>query len=137
VGVHMRQKRQQFGVSMIGILAILVMVGFFAMCAIRMVPHYTEFLSVKKIVSDIVMEPETKGMSSRQIRRRIENIFNSNQIYALKAADVKIVRKRGLTYIDSRYEVRMPIAWRIDAVISFNDLLMEVGKAELLTEIPK
>ena len=133
----MRQQRQQSGMSIIGIFAILVVAGFFAMCAIRMVPHYTEFLSVRKIVTDIAMEPETKEMSTRQIRRRLENIFNSNQIYALKASEVKIVRKRGLTYIDSRYEVRLPIAWRIDAVITFNDLLLEVGKAELLTEIPK
>lgn len=133
----MQLQRQQAGISMIGIFAILVMVGFFAMCAIRMVPQYTEFLSVRKIVTDIALEPETKEMSNRQIRRRIENIFNSNQIYALKAADVKIVRKRGVTYIDSRYEVRIPVAWRIDAVLSFNDLLLEVGKPELLTEIPK
>ena len=133
----MRAKRQQAGMSIIGIFAILVMAGFFAMCAIQMVPHYTEFLSVKKIISDIALEPETKDMSSRQIRRRIENNFNTNQIYALKAAQVKIVRKRGVTYIDSRYEVRIPLFWRIDAVLHFNDLMLEVGKPDLLTEIPK
>lgn len=133
----MRQQAQQAGMSITGILAILIMVGFFAMCAIKMVPHYTEFLSVKKIVTDIAMEPETKTMSNRQISRRIETIFNSNQIYAIKGSAVKIVRKRGVTYIDSRYEVRLPIAGRIDAILSFNDLLLEVGKAEPLTEIPK
>lgn len=132
----MRHVNRQSGVSTLGILAILAVFGFIALCAIRMIPPYFEFLSVKRIVSNIALEPETQGMSNRQIRRRIENIFHSNQIYGLKASEVDIIRKRGVTYIDARYEVREPLLWRIDAVMRFDDLLYQLGETKPITEIP-
>lgn len=132
----MRHVNRQSGISMLGILAVLALVGFIALCAIRMTPPYFEFLSIKRIISTIALEPETVDMSNRQIRRRIENIFHSNQIYDLKPSEVDIVRKRGVTYIDARYEVRMPIMWRVDAIMRFDDLLYQLGEAQPIPEIP-
>ena len=132
----MRQVNRQSGISMLGILAILAVVGFIALCAIRMTPPFFEFLSVKRVVSSIALEPETRDMSNRQIRRRIENIFHSNQIYDLKASEIDIIRKRGVTYIDARYEVRMPLLWRIDAIMRFDDLLYPLGESQPIEEIP-
>lgn len=133
----MRQVNRQSGLSLPGILAVLAVVGFLVLCAIRMTPPFFEFLSVKRIISNIVLEPETRDMSNRQIRRRIENIFHSNQIYDLKASEVDIVRKRGVTYIDARYEVRMPLLWRIDAIMRFDDLLYPLGETQPIAEIPQ
>lgn len=132
----MQFRQRQLGISLPGILAILALIGFFALCAIRMTPPFFEFLSVKRIVSNVALEPETVQMSNRQIRRRLENIFHSNQIYGLKASDVSIVRKSGVTYIDARYEKRMPLVWRIDAIMRFDDLLYKLGDPEPLPEIP-
>ena len=93
----------------------------------------------------MVIQPETpkfarrvhfRDLSNRQIRRRIENIFHSNQIYGLKPSEVEIVRKRGVTYIDARYEVRMPLLWRIDAIIRFDDLLYPLGESKPIDRIP-
>ena len=50
---------------------------------------------------------------------------------------MEIYRRRGKTYIDASYEVRVPIVGRIDAVMKFDDLLYEVGSPEPLTELPK
>ena len=122
---------------MLGTLGILIMVGFFVLCAIRMVPVYMDYLSVNSIIQNIATEPETRDMDRRDIKRRIGNIFNSNQISGLTAKEVQVIRKRGKTYIDARYEKRLPIAWRIDAVLSFDDLIYEVGSAEPVTDIPQ
>ena len=123
-------RRRQSGMSIIGILVILLMLGFFALCAIRLSPPYFESLSVRNIVSNVAMAPETPEASIRQIRRKLDSNFNTNQIYELKAKDVNVFRKSGKTYIDASYEVRMPIVWRIDAVINFDDMFYEVGKPE-------
>jgi hypothetical protein len=129
-GINMKGRQQQAGMSMLGMLVILIMVGFFVMCGVRMAPAYIEYLSVKDIVNRIVMDPETDGKSIASIRRRLDSIFNTNQIYELDAKSVKIYRKEGKLYIDAGYEVRVPVAGRIDAVMKFDDLLYVVGESE-------
>ena len=134
----MKLRSQQQGMSIFGILAILIMVGFFVMTGIRMAPVYFEYLSIKDIVSRTSLEADQEEMSPADIRRRLTTIFNTNQIYGLKAKQVEIYRKKGKTYIDASYEVRQPVLWRIDSVLKFDDLQFEVGNPDpLLTPIPK
>ena len=123
----MNMRHRQSGMSVIGMLSIGVMVGFFAMCAIRMVPPYLEYLSVKEIITKVATEKASGDVTIPQIRRRIENLFNTNQIYALAPRDVKVFRKDGKTYIDASYEVRTPVAGRVDSIMNFDDLKLVVG----------
>ena len=129
----MKSRKRQVGMSIPGMLAVAIMVGFFIMCIIRMAPPYTEYLSVKDIIEQIVMEYEPETQSTRQIRRRIENLFNTNQIYELHPKDVDVYRKDGKTYIDARYEVRIPVMGPIDAVLKFDDLIYVAGNPTPLT----
>jgi hypothetical protein len=126
----MNARRYQSGMSIPGILAVMIMVGFFFLCAIRITPPYVEYLSVKGIIERIVMDPETPKKSIRQIRHNLDMTFNTNQIYELKPRAIKIYNKKGKMYIDANYEVRLPIVWRIDAVLKLNDLHYTVGNPE-------
>ena len=132
----MSTRRDQSGMSMLGMLCILLMLGFFAMCIIRMLPGYMEYLSVKDIIARIAMDPDTREDSISDIRRKISNIFNTNQIYLLDPKEVEVFSKSGNTYIDANYEVRLPIVWRIDSVMKFDDLLYQVGSPEPLPALP-
>ncbi len=132
----MAARRHQTGMSLLGILAILLMLGFFAMNIIRMTPPFLEYLSVKDVVSRIAMDPDSGNASNSDIRRKIANIFNTNQIYLLDPDDIEIFTKGGKTYIDANYEVRLPVLWKIDSVLRFDDLLYEVGKPDPLPPLP-
>ncbi|MDX1733021.1 MAG: DUF4845 domain-containing protein [Halioglobus sp.] len=129
----MNTQRNQKGMSLLGILAIMIMVGFFVMCVIRLGPSYFEYLNVRDIVQRVALDSETESMSIGAIRRKIDTIFNTNQIYGVEAKNVEIYRKKGNTFIDAGYEVRVPIMWRIDAVMTFDDLKYQVGKSGPLT----
>ena len=123
----MNSPSRQGGMSLLGMLAIAMMVGFFVMCAIRMAPPYFEYLSVRNIVESIASEHGAEQFGLNDIRRRIGNQFNTNQIYHLKPKEVEVYRKDGQTYIDANYEVRIPVMGRIDAVLKFDDLLYVAG----------
>ena len=135
----MNTRGNQSGMSILGILCIMLMVGFFVMCAIRMTPPYLEYLSVKDIISRMAMEPEAPNESIADLRRKIANIFNTNQIYLLQPDEVEIYHKEGNMYIDANYEARLPIVWRIDAIMKFDDLLYEIGNPQPLPKpaVPK
>lgn len=132
----MATHRHQSGMSILGILAILVMLGFFAMNIIRMTPGYIEYLSVKDVISRIAMDPDSANASNSEIRRKIATIFNTNQIYLLDPDDIEIFSKGGKTYIDANYEVRLPVMWKIDSVLRFDDLLYAVGSPDPLPPLP-
>ncbi len=132
----MTARDRQTGMSILGMLCILLMLGFFAMCIIRMAPPYFEYLSVRDIVERIAMETDPVNESASDVRRKIANVFNTNQIYKLKPQEVEIYVKEGKTYIDANYEVRLPVMWRIDSVMMFDDLLYEVGNPMPLPKPP-
>lgn len=118
---------KQRGMSIPGMLAVAAMVGFFAMCIIRMAPHYFEYLSIREIVESVAADYKREENTIADIRRRIDTMFNTNQIYDLQPKDVEVFHKDGRTWIDARYEARVPLMGNISAVMSFDDLEIEAG----------
>lgn len=124
----MNMRKRQAGMSIPGMLAIAIMVGFFVMCAIRMVPGYFEYLTVKEIVTKVAAEFNPEQDSIQDIRRKLANMLNTNQVYGIQPGEIEVFRKDGKTYIDARYELRVPVTGRIDAVMNFDDLEIQAGR---------
>jgi len=111
--------------SLPSMMLIVAMVGFFVMCAIRMFPRYMEYLSIREIVETVAREYNPDEEDLGDIRRRLDTMFNTNQINDLQPKDVEITHKEGRTYIDANYESRVPIMGIVDAVMTFDDLKIE------------
>ena len=124
----MRLRQRQAGMSIWGMLVVAIMVGFYVLCAVKLIPIYTEYLSVKEIVTKVAREHQPGTTTTGQMRRRLDNLFNTNQIYGLKPSEVEIYRKGGKTFIDANYEGRVTIAGQLDVVLRFDDLLLVAGQ---------
>ena len=124
----MNIRQRQSGMTILGMLIIGIMVGFFVMCGLRLAPSYFEYLTVKDVITVVATEPEADKKSIRELRRRMEALLNTNQVYDINPRDIEIYRKDGKTFIDANYEARIPVAGRIDAVMSFDDLKLQVGQ---------
>ena len=124
----MRTHSRQSGMSILGMLIIAIMVGFFVMVGLRMSPSYFEYLTIKDAVTKTATEYDADKKSITQLRTRLTNLFITNQVYGFNPDDIKVYRKDGKTYIDANYEARIHVMGRIDAVMNFDDLLLEVGK---------
>lgn len=124
----MQLRQRQTGMSLPGMLIIAIMVGFFVTCGLKMAPSYIEYLQVRDVVTKIAADYDPATDTVADIRRKIANLFNTNQIYGLEPREVEVYRKDGRTYIDARYEGRVKIMGRIDAVMRYDDLEFEAGK---------
>lgn len=124
----MKTRASQRGIGFLGILTIGLMVGFFVLSAIRIAPGYVEYLSVKEIVIRIAGEFRQEEDTISDIRRDLATAFNTSQIKGLRARDIEITRKNGKIIIDSSYEQRIPLLWRIDAVVKYDDLVFIAGE---------
>ncbi|MBP6682043.1 MAG: DUF4845 domain-containing protein [Halioglobus sp.] len=121
----MKTLSYQRGMSIPGMMLIAAMVGFFVMCSILMFPRYMEYLSIRNIVETVAREYNPDEEDLADIRRRLDTMFNTNQINDLQPKDVEVFHKEGRTYIDANYEVRVPIMGIVDAVMTFDDLKIE------------
>ncbi|MFT7288617.1 MAG: hypothetical protein ACI87W_002739 [Halieaceae bacterium] len=124
----MRALGHQKGMGILGLLIIAVMVGFFVMSAIRIAPGYFEYLSVRDIVIRVAGEYREGETTIADIRRSLAGYFNTNQVKGIDYREVDIVRDEGQTIINSSYEDRIPLLWRIDAVVKYDDLVFIAGE---------
>jgi hypothetical protein len=104
-----------------------MMVGFFVMCAIKMVPSYVEYLTVKQISVRVAGEYIEDQTTIADLRRSLAGYLNTNQVKVIDYREVDLIRKDGKIIIDSSYEHRIPLVWRIDVVLKYDDLRFEAG----------
>ena len=99
------------------------------MSAIRIFPGYVEYLTVRDVVIRVAGEfDEEGGDTIADIRRSLAGYLNTNQVKNIAYRDVIIERRDGRLIIDASYEERIPLFWRIDAVVKYDDLQYEAGK---------
>jgi len=121
--------RRQRGMGLLGLLLIAMMVGFFVMSAIRIAPGYIEYLSIRDTVIRVAEEFDEDQDTMSDIRRKLGSYFNTNQIKAIDSRAVDLKREDGEVIIDASYEERIPLVWRIDAVIKYDDLVFVAGES--------
>lgn len=116
----MINRRQQRGLSMIGLLMWGIVIFFVALLAMKLVPAYTEFLTIKKILTDIGGETGTKNMSNADIRDRFSRRAMIDNISTVTAADLKINRENGKTVVSIEYTFQTPLVANVSLLADFS-----------------
>ena len=110
---------KQRGVSMLGFMFVAVAVIIIAMLAMKLVPAYIEFFSVKKILNAMGQDSETKAMSNNEIRSSFAKRADVGYVTVVKPEDLDIDRAGGNMVISTEYEYRTPLVANISLVVDF------------------
>ena len=113
-------KRTQRGMTLVGFIIVLAVVGVFAYIAMKLVPMYSEYYAVKQALKGLQQEP---GIANRDPAKIQDLFFRRLYIsYAenVKPANVKIARKDAGYLMTVDYEVRKPLIANLDVVGKFN-----------------
>ena len=110
---------KQRGVSMFGFMLIAIVVIMFAMLAMKLVPAYIEFFSVKKILNAMGQDSEVKSMSNAEIRDSFAKRADVGYVTVVKPADLNIDRSGGNVMISTEYEYRTPLVANISLIVDF------------------
>ncbi|MEO6264324.1 MAG: DUF4845 domain-containing protein [Luteimonas sp.] len=112
-------KRTQSGMTLIGFVIVLGVVGLFAYVGMKLIPMYSEYYAVKQALSGLAAEP---GIADRDPAKIQDLFFRRLYIsYAehVKPENVKIKRVDRGWKMDVNYEVREPIIANLDVVGKF------------------
>ena len=113
----MRSIRQQRGMTAIGWLIVLAIIGFFALLGLRMVPAYLDYY---KVVSTLEgLEAESGFSSPVEIRKLLERRFEISYVDTIQPADVKIKPKGNSYIVTAAYEKSEHIMGNVYVVMDF------------------
>ena len=112
-------RRGQQGITMIGFVIVLIVLGFFAYIAMRLIPMYTEYFSVVKAIKGVLAEPGIVAADDYKVRDLLSRRFDISYVDSIEPKDVKIIRNQGGLKLSVDYEVRKPVAYNIDLIGHF------------------
>jgi hypothetical protein len=122
----MQSLKRQNGMTAIGWLIVLALIGFFVLLTLRMLPSYLEYY---KVVSTLDSLKKEGTMSSpAEIRKLIDRRFNISYVEAIQPKDV-IIKPVGPNYqVIADYESRKHIFANVDVVMSFYKEVLVSGR---------
>ena len=111
---------KQRGLSLIGILFWIIILVFVAILGFRLVPAYTEYFSVVKVLKEIGQDPNLNSMSNGDIRDKFSKFANVDYITSVKPSDLDISHSNGQTVVSAQYEYRTKLVGNVSLVIDFS-----------------
>jgi type II secretory pathway pseudopilin PulG len=113
-GKHYRINAES-GMSLSGLIVVLVVLGAVALVAIKAAPAWLEYRAVKQSIA----KAKASGGTAREIQQAFDKNADINSIDAIQGRDLVISRDNGTTEVSFRYEKRVPLAGNASLVFDF------------------
>lgn len=111
---------QQRGLTMFGFLFVAIMLVLVALLAMKLVPAYIEFFTVKEIISTMGHSTDIRTKGNREIRNDFSARANTSYVTVVKPDDLVITREGGVPVISVDYEYRTKLVGNVSLVVDFS-----------------
>lgn len=115
-----RNKRQQAGITTLGLIILVLFVGLFAFAGIRLTPVYLNYMKVVGVVDGVGSEFDGTGASRSAIRTSISRRFDIESVSVITAKDVKVTSVDGGFEVAATYSHKSPFIANISFVVDFD-----------------
>ncbi len=112
-------RRGQQGLTLIGFVMVLAVLGCVAYFAMRIIPMYTEYSSIVQAMEGVIKEPGIATADEHTIRDHISRHFEIGYVDTVDYKDIKIKREQNGLTLSVVYEVRKPFVYNIFLVGHF------------------
>jgi hypothetical protein len=113
-------KHAQSGMTLIGFIVVLAVVGLFIYVGMKVIPMYTEYYGVRKTLKSMALEPGLNNASPDKLRALFFRRLYVNYSDSVEEKHLKVQRIEGGWNMHVSYEVRRPIIANLDVVGKFD-----------------
>jgi hypothetical protein len=106
------------GVSLSGLIVMLVVLSAVALVAIKVTPAFIEYRAVKNAI--VKAKADAGSGSVREIQQAFDRNAGVNDVSSISGRDLVITRDGGSTEISFAYEKRVPLAGNFSLLLDFN-----------------
>ncbi|MEO7557710.1 MAG: DUF4845 domain-containing protein [Gammaproteobacteria bacterium] len=112
--------KKQDGMTTIGVLVVLLLIGFFVLITLRLLPMYLESFSVSTALESLKSEPEVASKTGPDILQLLQKRLDINDVEHVGRDNIDIRRTDTGVVISVKYEVRKELWGNIDLVGKFD-----------------
>jgi type II secretory pathway pseudopilin PulG len=106
---------REAGVSLSGLIVVLVVLGAVALVAMKVFPAWVEYRAVK----NAIVQAKAAGPGTREIQLAFDRNAEINNITSINAKDLVISRDNGHADVSFAYEKRIPLAGNVSLLLDF------------------
>ncbi len=116
----MKSLQRQQGMTTIGWILTFLLIAFFTLITLKIVPIYIDSFKAVSILDDMEKEAyEIGAMSPGEIVRTLEKRLTINMVQGVTSDDIYVERNGDSLTIGLDYEVRRNLLGNLDVVVSF------------------
>ena len=115
--------RKQQGMTGLGWLFVLFLIGFFTLLTFKLAPIYLEHYTINSVLHSLEEEPYITNKSASDVRRLIMTRLLTNGVRELKKESVTVQKTSGRMKITIAYNVQKNMLGNVDIVVKFDDNL--------------
>jgi len=122
--------KKQSGLTMISWIVIIGLVAVQAVMALRIVPVYLNYTSVRTVMNELPQDSAVKGISVKKLNELFRKRLKINNLYAL-AKDkeaFKFKKTQGGYTLVAHYEEKGPIMGNLEFVATFDHEVVIITK---------
>jgi Tfp pilus assembly major pilin PilA len=112
-------KSRQSGITLIGFVIMLAIVGFFAFMAMKLVPSYIEYMGVVKALNQMSTEGGNEDIEQARRQLAFKMSFQYVDDSTIKPKDVTIQRLGNQTNLRVAYDKVIPFIYNIAFLLHF------------------
>ena len=119
--MQMQTMKAQRGITLIGFIMVLAIVGVFLFVGFKLFPVYAEYYSAVTDMKAACREPDAAKASLDEMRKKLDRRFNISYVDSIDTKkDVKLVVNGETRLLNIKYEVRKPLIYNLDFVAKFD-----------------
>jgi Tfp pilus assembly major pilin PilA len=114
---------RQRGMTVIGMLLLLVVIGFIALVAMKVVPMYIQYYTIKSTIESVRKEPQIAQMTQTDIQNAIQKRFDIGYVDKITARDLKIRNDRSGRVLDLVYQDERALFYGLFVVLKIDEAI--------------
>ena len=109
-------QHRQRGMTMLGIIVVVIVVGAWVYAGIRLVPKYLEYMRVASTLEKVRDEFDSNpGSTEFMLRKAIERHFDIEMVEVITSNDVEIKKEGGEFTMRAAYEDTLPASGTVSS----------------------
>jgi hypothetical protein len=120
-------QHRQRGMTFLGIIVLVIVVGAWVYSGIRLVPKYLEYMRVAATLEKVRDEYDSNpGTTDFMLRKAVERHFDIEMVEIISSNDIEIRKEGGTFYMRAAYEDTVPLVSNVSFLVQF-DKTVEVS----------
>ena len=122
--------KRQKGISLVGLILVLAVLGFIGVLGLKIVPTYTEY----RAIQNAIVTAKATGGSVVEMQKSFDASAIAAYITSISGRDLIIAKENGETEISFAYEKKIPLVGPASLLLEYEGSTAKNGAKPVKTE---